>query len=208
MRIITNGDPNLRVACHPWDPNIMTSHSLTIPSTGWQSNDEVAMSSPGWKNTFEADCSVNVAYNVLWTQAASGGCWPFAVLVRETGADRATKPLATMGLAHLAYKRDGEAHEMGELFYGLSKPQPADVFLIVMLKKSLATDEDIRYVGSDAFAAFGAGFGARIPDNNCIVLKTNTVNAGISRLGYFGELSNEDVEGLKKYRDPMNRPCG
>ena len=208
MRFITNGDPQMRVARHPWDQAVITPHALTIPSQGWDSSVEVKMTIREDHFWFEEDCTERVAYNVMWTQAASGGCWPFAVMVRNSADDSATKPITAMALAHLATKRDEESCEMGGLFRSeLIKADPKDVFLIAMIPAALASEEEIRMVTENAFATFEKGFAAKIPDPRRIFLKTNTVNSAITRLGYYGELSNKDVEDLAKSQAPKDRSC-
>jgi hypothetical protein len=214
--IVQRNDANgPRVARCPWNPGIIGGHRLTISNQDWDNVHEVAMSfgaNDGGPHKFywEDDCSdIRGSSAVLWTQAASGGCWPFGVIVRNRG--NAGPAARSIGLAHLAYKRDEEAALMGHLFAQLIGPPAGDVYLVVMLEAAHVSVQETNNIEQSAFKAFEAGFGATLANSHKILVVTTTVNAGVSRHGHFGELSNEDVSALTRPWESAahtkGRPC-
>jgi hypothetical protein len=189
-----------RVARRPWDPAIIGRHRLTISNAEWDNQYEVEMSlgSEFGKGYWEEDCTdpSTAPSSVLWTQSASGGCWPFGVIVRNRG--NAGPAARSIGLAHLAYKREDEAHLMGIIFgQDPIKASPEDVYITVMLLAEFGSQQEISQIEQAAFKAFETGFGTMLASHQKILVLTTTVNAAVSKDGYFGELSNDDVSALK-----------
>jgi hypothetical protein len=205
------GKPN--VARCPWDPGIVGAHKVTISGAEWFSQQEVDMSydphgrGEYHKGYFELDCSdPRSSSAVLWTKAASGGCWPFGVIVRNREAGGAAAK--AIGLAHLATKRDEEAALFGFIFKSVGAPAE-DVYIIVMVP--YISDTELGFITTDAFGAFERGYGTILRNENKLLVITTTVNSAVSRHGHFGELTNADVEALENPNSTQNhlrtRPC-
>jgi hypothetical protein len=197
MIILDNPPDAPRAACTPWRLPPPGSVRLTVGYVGRISDMEVPMTANGESGHFTADCGPGYLEEILWTQAASGGCWPFAAMVRNPSGSLET-PLQALAFAHLAAKRDEEVEEIAGVFatlYGIT--DPTCVHLVVMLHRDMANDTEIGHVATYAFGAFERGFGQRVPAANKILLRTNTVNAAVTRYGHFGEITNEDVAALK-----------
>jgi hypothetical protein len=198
MIILDNPADAPRGACTPWALPAANTVRLTVGYLDRISDFEVPMTAHGESGHFTADCGPGYLDEILWTQAASGGCWPFAAFVRNPTGSLET-PLSALAFAHLAAKRETEAEEIGGVFgtlYGVT--DATSVYLVAMLHRDLATETEMRFVETYAFGSFEKGCGLSVPANNKILLRTNTVNAAVTRYGHFGEITNEDVAALKK----------
>jgi hypothetical protein len=202
MIILDNPPDAPRAARTPWALPAPNTVRLTVGFPGPISEFEVPMTAHGDSGHFTQDCGPGYVEEILWTRSASGGCWPFAVMARSPNGSLET-PLAALAFAHLAALRHVEAEEIGTVFgalYGIK--DPASVYMVVMIERGMATDTEIGFVRTDAFGAFERGSGLTVPEDNKILLRTNTVNAAVTRYGHFGEITEADIACLKA-RQPL-----
>ena len=186
------------VSCTPWNLPAQGQYLLTVGHIERDTSEEVPMSFQGKYGAFSDSCGPGYVDEILWTQAASGGCWPFAAMARNPTRSLET-PLNAMAFAHTAFQREKETQLLGELFASFGVTDPDNVYLIVMQDSAKLTDAEISAMEDHAFKTFEAGFGRSIPGDHKIILGTTTVHGAITRFGDFGEISNAQVEALSRY---------
>lgn len=185
-------------SCTPWALPGAGQHLLTVGHVERDTSDEIKMTSGNNSGYFTNACGPGQVDEILWTQSASGGCWPFAAFAMNP-AGAAQSPLSALAFAHTAYERDKEIELFGLIFADFGIANPNIVYLVLMLQGEKLSGAEIDAIDAHAFGAFQRGFGQAIPGNNKIILGTTTVNAAITRFGNFGEISNAEVASLKRY---------
>lgn len=161
-----NIQPTALAAVPAWAPRLINRGVfLTVPGTGFEDSEHVGMEE--WTGSPQGV--------LLWTQAATGGCSPLAVVVRDEES-------CIIGLAHLCLNRDQDAEEMGEAFRNHTNDARSVSLVLVHYTGNNQSPE------MTAFTNFERGFGHAIPDHNKGIVYGNSGTAAVHPDGYVGEL--------------------
>jgi len=159
----------------------INGHFLTVPMTQTLFHEEVGMS----RSTFQ--WRSKAGNDPLFTQdAASGGCLPFAFVVRPSQSGGRN----IFGLAHLATNPAGEAEEMGA--FVKAKTDKAENVFLVLISYMFES-----YSNEQRFKDFENGFGQTIPDNNKGIVIGSTGTAAVLS-GCVGEYVTKEQIGEKQ----------